>query len=42
MAQHRITAVDIYQGTIPMLEPFRISLGLITEAYTAWSPIEKA
>ncbi len=32
MTDHRITAVDIYQGTIPMLEPFRISLGLITEA----------
>jgi L-alanine-DL-glutamate epimerase-like enolase superfamily enzyme len=32
MQEHRITGVDIFQGTIPMLEPFRISLGLITEA----------
>jgi o-succinylbenzoate synthase len=32
MQEHRITGIDIYQGTIPMVEPFRISLGLITEA----------
>jgi o-succinylbenzoate synthase len=32
MQEHRITEVDIYQGAIPMTEPFRISLGLITEA----------
>ena len=32
MTERRITGVDIYQGTIPMIEPFRISLGVISEA----------
>lgn len=32
MREHRITGVDIFRGTIPMIEPFTISLGVISEA----------
>jgi L-alanine-DL-glutamate epimerase-like enolase superfamily enzyme len=32
MTELRITGIDLYQGQIPMIEPFRIALGLISEA----------
>jgi L-alanine-DL-glutamate epimerase-like enolase superfamily enzyme len=32
MTELRITGVDIYKARIPMVEPFRISLGLISES----------
>ena len=32
MTTHRITAVELYPAQIPMIAPFRIALGLISEA----------
>ena len=32
MSERRITSVDIFQAMIPMVAPFRIALGVITEA----------